>query len=142
LLAQKVGDSAVDPERELVVGAELEHLRDLIKIEERNGTARHLLGAPIGVAVELHEQTRDIEPCERSDGGGQRGRVRHEAFEVGGIERDGLAGGQRDQRRGGLRATRGADAEGELLDQRGAVGLRDEQPQVLVADGRGRQRKV
>ncbi len=120
---------------ERVVVAHAEHLGDVVEIEQRQRAAGDLLGAAIGVAVERIEQLGHVEPGDRADrrasdralcGTRSAKRDVSSVTDLPGVERDQLAGG--------LRRARGADAEVELLDLRGAVRLGERQLEVLVAD--------
>ena len=64
--------------------------RHVVEIEQRQGAARDLLGAAIGVAVEREQQAGHVEPGDRPDREGQRAGVRHQLGEVARIERDRL----------------------------------------------------
>ena len=59
-------DGAVDALAQLRVGGEPHALGHVVDVEQRQGAARRLLGAAIGIAVERGEDARHVERRRRA----------------------------------------------------------------------------
>ena len=67
LLGQQVGDRVRDGLAQLFVTGGADQLGHVVEIEQRQGAARDLLGATIGVAIEREQQAGHVEAGDRAD---------------------------------------------------------------------------
>ena len=129
-------DRLLDAEGDLVVAARSQAGGEdgAVEIDERHGPADPLLGAAIGVAVEVAHHARDVEADGAGDRERRRARALHEAGEEIGAEVERAALRDPQGRLGDRLGRDGAHGQGEGLGERLAIGKRERDLEGRVAD--------